>query len=54
MIQTGMALETRLVLEDWWTEDLCELKIDHYKRVLMIIKAKRIVSNDVIGAALNL
>ena len=41
------------MLEDWWTEDLCELKIDHYKRVLMIIKEKRIVSNDVIGAALK-
>ena len=42
------------MLEDWWIEDLCELEIDHYKYALMIIKAKRIVSNDVIGAALNL
>ena len=40
--------------EDWWVEDLYELEIDHYKHVLMFIKAKRIVSNDVIGAALNL
>ena len=46
-------VRNRLVPKDWWVEDLCELEIDLYKRVLMIIKAKRIVSNDVIGAALK-
>ncbi|XP_050261421.1 BTB/POZ domain-containing protein NPY2-like isoform X1 [Quercus robur] len=46
-------VRNRLVPKDWWVEDLCELEIDLYKRILMIIKAKRIVSNDVIGAALK-
>lgn len=46
-------VRNRLVPKDWWVEDLCELENDLYKRVLMIIKAKRIVSNDVIGAALK-
>ncbi|KAM3742719.1 hypothetical protein ACB098_07G089100 [Castanea mollissima] len=46
-------VRNRLVPKDWWVADLCELEIDLYKHVLMIIKAKRIVSNDVIGAALK-
>nr|XP_023891364.1 BTB/POZ domain-containing protein NPY2-like isoform X2 [Quercus suber] len=46
-------VRNRLVPKDWWVEDLCELENDLYKRVLMIIKVKMIVSNDVIGAALK-
>lgn len=46
-------VRNRPVPKDWWVEDLCELEIDLYKRVLMIIKVKGIVSNDVIGAALK-
>jgi hypothetical protein len=46
-------LRNRLVPNDWWVEDLCELENDLYKRVLMNIKNKGIVSNDVIGEALK-
>ena len=38
---------------DWWVEDLCELHIDLYKRVITTIKTKGRVSGDVIGEALN-
>ncbi|KAK6916340.1 BTB/POZ domain [Dillenia turbinata] len=43
----------KTVPEDWWLEDLCELEIDLYKRVIMNIKAKGAVSNEVIGEALR-
>ncbi|KAJ8638322.1 hypothetical protein MRB53_012589 [Persea americana] len=41
------------VPKDWWVEDLCELEIDFYKRVLLAIKTKGRVSSDVIGEALK-
>ncbi|XVF59289.1 hypothetical protein PTKIN_Ptkin07bG0263600 [Pterospermum kingtungense] len=41
------------VPKDWWVEDLCELNIDLYKRVITTIKTKGRVSGDVIGEALN-
>lgn len=41
------------VPKDWWVEDLCELHIDLYKRVISTIKTKERVSADVIGEALN-
>lgn len=40
------------VPKDWWVEDLCELNIDLYKRVILTIKTKGKVSGDVIGEAL--
>lgn len=43
----------RSVPKDWWVEDLCELEIDLYKRVLATIKSKALVSNEVIGEALK-
>lgn len=43
----------QMVPKDWWVEDLCELQIDLYKRVIMTIKTKGRVSGDVIGEALN-
>ncbi|KAF5451256.1 hypothetical protein F2P56_026375 [Juglans regia] len=43
----------QLVPKDWWVEDLCELQLDLYKRVITTIKAKGKVSDDVIGEALN-
>lgn len=46
-------VRSRLVPNDWWVEDLCELENDLYKRVLMNIRNKGIVSNDVIGEALK-
>ncbi|XVF61319.1 hypothetical protein PTKIN_Ptkin08bG0121000 [Pterospermum kingtungense] len=43
----------QMVPKDWWVEDLCELHIDLYKRVIATIKTKGRVSGDVIGEALN-
>ncbi|KAF2295537.1 hypothetical protein GH714_033159 [Hevea brasiliensis] len=41
------------VPKDWWVEDLCELQIDLYRRIITTIKTKGRVSGDVIGEALN-
>lgn len=46
-------VRAKLVPEDWWVEDLCELEMDLYKRVLNKIKNKGIVSHEVIGEALK-
>ncbi|KAI3462693.1 hypothetical protein Pfo_019356 [Paulownia fortunei] len=41
------------VPKDWWVEDLCELQIDLYKRVITTIRAKGRMSSDVIGESLK-
>uniref|UniRef100_A0A1D1ZBU2 BTB/POZ domain-containing protein NPY2 n=1 Tax=Anthurium amnicola TaxID=1678845 RepID=A0A1D1ZBU2_9ARAE len=41
------------VPKDWWVEDLCELDMDFYKRVIMTIKAKGRISGEVMGEALK-
>ncbi|KAH6823433.1 Phototropic-responsive NPH3 family protein [Perilla frutescens var. hirtella] len=41
------------VPKDWWVEDLCELQIDLYKRVITTIRAKGRMSADVIGESLK-
>ncbi|MFS8010827.1 putative BTB/POZ domain, NPH3 domain, NPH3/RPT2-like family protein [Helianthus anomalus] len=41
------------VPKDWWVEDLCDLHIDLYKRVIITIKAKGRVSLDVVGESLK-
>lgn len=41
------------VPRDWWVEDLCELQVDLYKRVLTTIKAKGGIPADVIGESLK-
>lgn len=38
---------------DWWVEDLCELQLDLYKRVMITIITQGNVSGAVIGEALN-
>ncbi|XP_057416258.1 BTB/POZ domain-containing protein NPY2-like isoform X2 [Lotus japonicus] len=43
----------QMVPKDWWVEDLCELKIDLYERVIRTIITKGNVSGSVIGEALN-
>ncbi|KAH0456796.1 hypothetical protein IEQ34_014703 [Dendrobium chrysotoxum] len=43
----------QLVPKDWWIEDLCELLLDLYSRVLLTIKAKDRVLEKVIGEALR-
>ncbi|KAK9698147.1 hypothetical protein RND81_08G085100 [Saponaria officinalis] len=56
-----LAMEDRIVehgsLEsvpkDWWVEDLCELDIDLYKRVMIAMKSKGRIDGSVIGEALR-
>ncbi|KAK7386371.1 hypothetical protein VNO78_26558 [Psophocarpus tetragonolobus] len=43
----------QLVPKDWWVEDLCELQLDLYERIITTIIAKANVSGAVIGEALN-
>ncbi|KAJ4824532.1 hypothetical protein Tsubulata_037411 [Turnera subulata] len=46
-------LRSRTVPKDWWVEDLCELEIGLYKRVIWAIISKAVLSNEVIGEALR-
>lgn len=46
-------VRAREVPHDWWVEDLCELEIDLYKRVIMNIKTKGILGGEVVGEALK-
>ncbi|KAL9404601.1 hypothetical protein Peur_001573 [Populus x canadensis] len=46
-------LRNRSVPKDWWVEDLCELEIGLYKRVVITIRTKAILSDEVIGEALK-
>ncbi|XP_057788672.1 BTB/POZ domain-containing protein NPY5-like [Salvia miltiorrhiza] len=41
------------VPKDWWAEELCELQIDLYKRVISTVRAKGRISADVIGESLQ-
>ncbi|CAH9100279.1 unnamed protein product [Cuscuta europaea] len=43
----------RMVPKDWWVDDLCELEVDLYERVINSIKNKGIISDKVIGEALK-
>lgn len=47
------AVNRPMVPKDWWVEDLCELEIDLYKRVITSIKTQAIISHEVIGEALK-
>ncbi|WOL01664.1 BTB/POZ domain-containing protein NPY4 [Canna indica] len=38
---------------DWWVEDLCELQLDFYKRIIVTIKAKGRVPDQAIGESLK-
>ncbi|KAJ7944514.1 BTB/POZ domain-containing protein [Quillaja saponaria] len=42
----------QMVPKDWWVEDLCELQLDLYKRVITTIKTKGNISGDEIGESL--
>lgn len=47
------SIRNRMVPSDWWVEDLSELEIEMYKHVIIAIKSKQVVSNEVIGEALK-
>ncbi|KAL0422522.1 UNVERIFIED_CONTAM: BTB/POZ domain-containing protein NPY2 [Sesamum latifolium] len=46
-------VRSRMIPNDWWVEDLSDLEIDLYKRVIVTIKNKGIISNEVTGEALK-
>ncbi|KAM7479116.1 hypothetical protein LguiA_027329 [Lonicera macranthoides] len=46
-------IRSRMVPKDWWVEDLCELEMDLYKRVIVNIKNKGTIPNEAIGEALK-
>ncbi|XP_074286353.1 phototropic-responsive NPH3 family protein NPY1 [Silene latifolia] len=41
------------VPKDWWVEDICELDIEMYKRVMIIVKSKGRMDGVVVGEALR-
>ncbi|KAL0016532.1 hypothetical protein SO802_003601 [Lithocarpus litseifolius] len=41
------------VPKDWWVEDICELEIDLYKRVMIAVKSKGRMDGSIIGEALK-
>lgn len=55
IVDDGMKLREKIesVPKDWWVEDICELEIDHYKRVMSAVKAKGRMDGAVIGEALK-
>ncbi|KAI3519375.1 hypothetical protein L1887_08431 [Cichorium endivia] len=42
-----------MVPKDWWVEDLCDLPIDLYKKIINTIRAKGKVTLDVLGESLK-
>uniref|UniRef100_A0A7N0TMX1 Uncharacterized protein n=1 Tax=Kalanchoe fedtschenkoi TaxID=63787 RepID=A0A7N0TMX1_KALFE len=44
---------SRTVPQDWWVEDLCDLDIALYKRVISSVKSKAAAQPEVIGEALK-
>lgn len=46
-------MRIRSVPNDWWVEDLCELNLDLFKRVIAKIQNKGMVSGEIIGEALK-
>ncbi|XP_077216008.1 phototropic-responsive NPH3 family protein NPY1-like [Tasmannia lanceolata] len=56
MVENGARFQHKLmslVPKDWWVEDICELEIDLYKRVMVTVKSKGRMSGEVIGEALH-
>ncbi|KAK1408672.1 hypothetical protein QVD17_40647 [Tagetes erecta] len=48
-----VAPEIGSVPKDWWIEDLCELDVDLYERVMVAVISKKRVEGEVIGEALK-
>lgn len=49
----GTEQRTFIVPKDWWVEDICELDVNLYKRVMVAVKSKGRMSSEVIGEALK-
>ncbi|PON74548.1 BTB/POZ domain-containing protein NPY [Parasponia andersonii] len=55
IVEDGMKFRERTesVPKDWWVEDICELDIDLYRRVMIAVKSKGRMDGTVIGEALR-
>ncbi|XP_012076425.1 BTB/POZ domain-containing protein NPY1 isoform X2 [Jatropha curcas] len=55
IVEDGMKFREKVdsVPKDWWVEDICELDIDLYKRVMIAVKSKGRMDGTVIGEALK-
>ncbi|XP_012452765.1 BTB/POZ domain-containing protein NPY1 isoform X2 [Gossypium raimondii] len=55
IVGDSMKLQEKIesVPKDWWVEDICELEIDLYKRVMTAVKSKGRMDGAVIGEALK-
>ncbi|XP_021644956.2 BTB/POZ domain-containing protein NPY1 isoform X2 [Hevea brasiliensis] len=55
IVEDGMKVREKIesVPGDWWVEDICELDIDVYKRVMIAVKSKGRMDSKIIGEALN-
>ncbi|XP_077223004.1 phototropic-responsive NPH3 family protein [Tasmannia lanceolata] len=55
-VENGAKCQHKLqsvIPKDWWVEDICELEIDIYKRVMVALKSRGRMSGEVIGEALH-
>ncbi|KAL2930257.1 BTB/POZ domain-containing protein NPY2 [Bienertia sinuspersici] len=48
-----IGVRNKVVPNDWWVEDLCDLEVDLYKRVIVSINSKGMINGEVIGEALK-
>ncbi|KAF5743365.1 Phototropic-responsive NPH3 family protein isoform 2 [Tripterygium wilfordii] len=55
IVEDGMKFLEKIesVPKDWWVEDICEVEIDLYKRVIIAVKLKGRMDGAVIGEALK-
>lgn len=55
IVEDGVKFPEKIesVPKDWWVEDICELEIDLYKRVMIAVKSKGRMDGSVIGEALK-
>ncbi|XP_023546699.1 BTB/POZ domain-containing protein NPY1-like isoform X2 [Cucurbita pepo subsp. pepo] len=55
IVDDGMKGQKKIdcVPNDWWVEDVCELEIDLYRRVMIAVKSKGRMDGSVIGEALK-
>lgn len=55
IIEDGVKFPEKMeyIPKDWWVEDICELEIDLYKRVMITVKSKGRMDGTVIGEALK-
>ncbi|KAK8513523.1 hypothetical protein V6N13_002261 [Hibiscus sabdariffa] len=55
IVECGMKYREKMesVPKDWWVEDICELDINLYKRVMTAVKSKGRMDGAIIGEALK-